>query len=127
MTQALRSEARVLLERLAAEFASLRQPLATYRVQLHKGFTFDDAAGIAGYLSELGVTDLYTSPILQAAPGSTHGYDVVDHTRLNVEIGGNEGYERFAAALGSAGLGHLLDIVPNHMGIGGENALWVEL
>jgi (1->4)-alpha-D-glucan 1-alpha-D-glucosylmutase len=127
MKEALREEARQLLSKLAAEFARLRQPLATYRVQLHKGFTFDDAAAIAGYLQELGITDLYTSPILQAAPGSTHGYDVVDHTHLNREIGGNEGYERFAAALGAAELGHLLDIVPNHMGIGGQNSLWVEL
>ena len=127
MTEALRSEVQKLLERLAAEFANLRQPLATYRVQLHKGFTFDDAAAIAAYLRELGITDFYTSPILQAAPGSTHGYDVVDHTRLNVEIGGDEGYERFSAALGAAHLGHLLDIVPNHMGIGSQNALWVDL
>jgi (1->4)-alpha-D-glucan 1-alpha-D-glucosylmutase len=127
MTEAPRSEALQLLDRLAAELAKLRQPLATYRVQLHKGFTFDDAAAIAEYLRELGVTDLYTSPILQAAPGSTHGYDVVDHTHLNVEIGGDEGYERFSAALGKASLGHLLDIVPNHMGIGGQNALWVDL
>jgi (1->4)-alpha-D-glucan 1-alpha-D-glucosylmutase len=124
---ALREEARELLARVAEEVSKLRQPLATYRVQLHKGFTFDDAAAIAGYLAELGISDLYTSPILQAAPGSTHGYDVVDHTRLNVEIGGAEGYERFATALGDAGLGHLLDIVPNHMGIGGQNALWVDL
>jgi (1->4)-alpha-D-glucan 1-alpha-D-glucosylmutase len=120
-------DAQRLLERLAAEFANLRQPLATYRVQLHKGFTFDDAAAIAGYLQELGITDLYTSPILQAAPGSTHGYDVVDHTHLNVEIGGDEGYERFSSALGAAHLGHLLDIVPNHMGIGAQNGLWVDL
>src|SRR3954468_22195388 len=127
MTEDGREEARQLLGRLAEELANLRQPLATYRVQLHQGFDFDAAAAIAGYLAELGITDLYTSPILQAAPGSTHGYDVVDHTRLNLEIGGAEGYERFAGALREAGLGHLLDIVPNHMGIGGQNAQWVDL
>ena len=127
MNDDLRGEARSLLSRLGEEFAQLRYPLATYRVQLHKGFRFDDAAAIAGYLAELGITDLYTSPILQAAPGSTHGYDVVDHSRLNEEIGGAEGYERFAAALRDAGLGHLLDIVPNHMGVGSWNAQWMDL
>jgi (1->4)-alpha-D-glucan 1-alpha-D-glucosylmutase len=98
---------------------------ATYRVQLHAGFTFDDAAAIAGYLAALGVSHLYTSPILQAAPGSTHGYDVVDHRRINAELGGEAGYERLLAALHAHGLGHVLDIVPNHMAIAGRaNAWW---
>ena len=65
-----------------------RVPRATYRVQLHAGFTLDDAAAIVPYLAELGVSHLYTSPVLQAAPGSTHGYDVVDHSRVSAELGG---------------------------------------
>ncbi|HTO98656.1 MAG TPA: hypothetical protein VMK66_16515, partial [Myxococcales bacterium] len=74
-----REGARRLLGEVARELAAARQPLATYRVQLHQAFGFDAAAGIARYLSELGISDLYTSPILQAAPGSAHGYDVIDH------------------------------------------------
>jgi (1->4)-alpha-D-glucan 1-alpha-D-glucosylmutase len=120
----LREEARRLLEKVTAELAQARRPLATYRVQLHKGFDFDDAAAITGYLSELGISDFYTSPYLRAAPGSMHGYDVLDHQQLNPELGGAEGHERFIAAVQAQGLGHLLDIVPNHMGIGSGNALW---
>src|SRR5229473_5116314 len=120
-------EARRLRDEVAAELAADRQPAATYRVQLHKDFSFEAAAGIARYLAELGITDLYTSPILQAAPGSMHGYDVIDHGRISVELGGEEGYARFSAALRGAGLGHVLDIVPNHMGLGSGNALWLDL
>src|SRR4051795_8702264 len=101
-----------------------REPAATYRVQLHAGFTFDDAAAQAQYLSELGVSHLYCSPYLQAAPGSTHGYDVVDHSRVNVELGGDRGHAVLCRALGDAGLGQVLDIVPNHMAITPENAWW---
>src|SRR5450432_4578708 len=82
-----------------------RQRAATYRVQLHAGFTFDDAAAIAGYLADLGVSHLYCSPYLQAARGSTHGYDVVDHGRLNHELGGADGYRRLVGRLDGAGLG----------------------
>ena len=100
-------------------------PRATYRVQLHAGFTFDDAAGIVDYLADLGISHLYCSPFLQAAPGSTHGYDVVDHHRLNAELGGEEAYERLCAALDARGMSQLVDIVPNHMAITGrENAWW---
>ncbi|HEV2239436.1 MAG TPA: alpha-amylase family glycosyl hydrolase, partial [Streptosporangiaceae bacterium] len=99
--------------------------VATYRVQLHAGFTFDDAAAIADYLAELGVSHLYCSPYLQAAAGSTHGYDVVDHGRLNAELGGAEGHRRLAERLAGAGLGQVLDIVPNHMALAGRaNAWW---
>ena len=97
---------------------------ATYRVQLHKGFTFDDAAAIAGYLKDLGVSHLYCSPYLQAAPGSTHGYDVTDHSRLNAELGGRAGHRRLVTSLAGAGLRQLLDIVPNHMALGKTNAWW---
>ncbi len=100
-------------------------PRATYRLQLRPGFGFQEAAGIADYLARLGVSHLYSSPYLQAAPGSTHGYDVVDHRRVNRELGGEEGHARFCEALGTAGLGQLLDLVPNHMAITGpENEWW---
>jgi (1->4)-alpha-D-glucan 1-alpha-D-glucosylmutase len=99
-------------------------PTATYRLQLHKGFTFDDAAAIADYLWALGVSHVYSSPYLQAAPGSMHGYDVVDHQRVNEELGGAEAHARFHNALGENGLGQVLDIVPNHMALGRENRYW---
>src|SRR5437763_3167775 len=100
-------------------------PRATYRVQLHAGFTFDDAAAIVDYLADLGISHLYCSPFLQAAPGSTHGYDVVDHHRLNPELGGEEAYARLCTALASRGMSQVVDIVPNHMAISGrENAWW---
>jgi (1->4)-alpha-D-glucan 1-alpha-D-glucosylmutase len=103
-------------------------PSATYRIQLHRGFSFDDAAAVSGYLAELGVTHVYCSPYLQAARGSTHGYDVIDHTRPNVELGGEEGFRRFAAALKAAGLGQVLDVVPNHMAIStAENWWWADV
>ena len=101
-----------------------RVPSSTYRLQLHKGFTFDDAAAIVDYLCDLGISHVYTSPYLQAAPGSAHGYDVVDHQRVNMELGGAEGHERFCKRLGEAGLGQVLDIVPNHMSLGKENRYW---
>ncbi len=98
---------------------------ATYRVQLHAGFTFDHVAEIAPYLRDLGVSHVYCSPYLQAAPGSTHGYDVVDHGVLNRELGGEEAYERMCDALAAAGLSHILDIVPNHVAVGGRaNPKW---
>ncbi len=96
----------------------------TYRVQLHAGFTFDDAAAVAGYLAGLGVSHLYCSPFLQAAPGSTHGYDVVDHGRLNEELGGEAGYRRLVAASRDEGLAQVLDIVPNHMALAGRANRW---
>jgi (1->4)-alpha-D-glucan 1-alpha-D-glucosylmutase len=99
-------------------------PRATYRVQLWHGFGFDQAAAIAGYLRDLGVSHLYASPYLQAAEGSTHGYDVVDPTHVNRELGGPEGHARMCAALGDAGLGQVLDVVPNHMAITGRENIW---
>ncbi|HWT85220.1 MAG TPA: alpha-amylase family glycosyl hydrolase, partial [Myxococcales bacterium] len=123
----VREQARRLLDEVAGELAAARQPVASYRLQLHKGFPFDAAAAVLPYLADLGVTDLYTSPILQAAAGSMHGYDVIDHGSFNVELGGEEGYERLASALREVGLGHVLDIVPNHMGLGAGNALWMDL
>ena len=100
-------------------------PLSTYRLQLHPGFGFDDAAAVAGYLADLGVSHAYLSPVLQAAPGSTHGYDVVDPTRPSDDLGGVAGHARMVAALRDAALGQVLDIVPNHMAITGpENRWW---
>ena len=101
-----------------------RTPSSTYRLQLHRGFTFDDAIKVANYLQILGVSHVYCSPYLQAAPGSMHGYDVVDHQKVNEELGGEEGHKRFCQRLGELGLGQVLDIVPNHMALGVQNRYW---
>jgi (1->4)-alpha-D-glucan 1-alpha-D-glucosylmutase len=101
-----------------------RIPSSTYRLQLHKNFTFDDAAAVAVYLHQLGVSHVYSSPYLQAAPGSMHGYDVVDHRRVNEELGGAPAHQRFCERLREVGLGQVLDIVPNHMSLARENQYW---
>ncbi len=101
-----------------------RVPLSTYRLQLHAGFTFDDAARTATYLRSLGVSHIYSAPILQAVRGSQHGYNVVDHLSVNEELGGEEGHRRFCERLGSLGMGLVLDIVPNHMATVPENRYW---
>ncbi|CAG7574434.1 (1-_4)-alpha-D-glucan 1-alpha-D-glucosylmutase [Barrientosiimonas humi] len=88
---------------------------STYRLQLHGEFTFDDAARQVPYLADLGVTHLYLSPILQAVPGSQHGYDVVDHSRVSDELGGEDGFRRLVAAAHEHDLGVVVDVVPNHM------------
>lgn len=102
------------------------RPLSTYRLQIRAGFTLDDAAELTGYLSELGASWAYLSPLLAAVPGSDHGYDVVDHSHIDESRGGEEGLERFAAAARAAGLGILIDIVPNHVGVAvpRENPWW---
>ena len=98
---------------------------ATYRIQLHRGFAFDDAAAITDYLAELGISHVYCSPCLQAAHGSTHGYDVVNPQQVNQELGGSTAHARLCAAIAEVGLKQVLDIVPNHMAIGGrENPWW---
>jgi len=99
-------------------------PVATYRIQLRPGFGFDRAAELAGYLKELGVSHVFTSPYLQAAEGSTHGYDVVDPTRVNRELGGEQAHERMCRTFQHAGLGHMIDMVPNHMAIAGRQNPW---
>ncbi|KFG69011.1 malto-oligosyltrehalose synthase [Microvirga sp. BSC39] len=99
-------------------------PRATYRLQFHKDFTFDDAVKIVPYLAKLGISHVYSSPIQAAAPGSTHGYDIVDHSVINPELGGEEGFHRFSETLKEHGLKLVLDIVPNHMGIGGQSNGW---
>ena len=100
---------------------------ATYRLQLHKDFTFDDARALVPYLERLGVTHVYSSPILEARPGSTHGYDVANPTTANPELGGEEARVKWAHAIADAGLGLLLDIVPNHMGTGSANPFWEDV
>jgi (1->4)-alpha-D-glucan 1-alpha-D-glucosylmutase len=102
----------------------MRQPRATYRLQLHEGFTLVDAVEAVPYLAELGVSHLYLSPILTAAAGSTHGYDVVDPESINPELGGADAFAKLVAAAQAAGLGILLDIVPNHMSIAGKDNRW---
>ena len=105
-----------------------RIPRATYRVQLHAGFPFAAAAALAGYLEALGISDLYASPIFRARPGSLHGYDLVDHGEISPELGGEAGLDVLSAALGEHGLGLILDLVPNHVGVGGsDNAWWMEV
>jgi len=106
----------------------VRVPLATYRVQLNGELPFAEVTKILPYLAELGVSDLYASPVLQARVGSTHGYDVVDHGRVNSELGGKRKLEQLARVARKHGMGFLLDIVPNHMCVAGsENAWWMDL
>lgn len=104
----------------------MRHPLSTYRLQIRESFTLDQAAEVTDYLRDLGVSWAYLSPILEATPGSDHGYDVVDVTRVDPARGGAVGLDRFAAAARAEGLGILIDIVPNHMGVSEPrtNAWW---
>jgi len=103
-------------------------PRATYRLQLHRDFDFEAATRIVPYLAELGVSHVYCSPYLRARPGSTHGYDIIDHNTLNPEIGDREAFERFVAELKRHGMGQIFDMVPNHMGImGADNAWWLDV
>ncbi|HLL89881.1 MAG TPA: malto-oligosyltrehalose synthase, partial [Tepidisphaeraceae bacterium] len=99
-------------------------PGSTYRVQFHKGFTFRDAAAAVPYLAALGVTHLYASPYLKATPGSTHGYDVIDHCQLNPELGTQADFDALLAALRTHGLSHVLDTVPNHVGVATNDNKW---
>jgi (1->4)-alpha-D-glucan 1-alpha-D-glucosylmutase len=103
-------------------------PRATYRVQLNKSFTFKEATAIIPYLATLGISHVYCSPYFKARSGSVHGYDVVDHNQLNPEIGDREDFESFVTALRAHNMGHILDIVPNHVGImGADNAWWMDV
>ena len=102
----------------------VRVPLSTYRLQLNHRFTFRDAADLVPYLADLGISDLYASPYLQARPGSLHGYDITNHEALNPEIGTEDDHAHMAARLRENGMGHLLDIVPNHMGVAGGASPW---
>jgi (1->4)-alpha-D-glucan 1-alpha-D-glucosylmutase len=104
-------------------------PAGTYRLQVTADFTLDDAASVAGYLADLGVTHAYSSPLLRSAAGSTHGYDTVDHAHIDEPRGGRAGLDRFVSALHEHGLGLVLDLVPNHMGVSdpAESGWWWDL
>ncbi len=115
------------LDGLARSEGGVRVPRATYRLQFHAGFTFADAEAALPAIAGLGVSHVYASPIQLARPGSTHGYDVADPARINPELGGEEGFLRFCEALQRHGLGLIVDIVPNHMGIGPANPWWMSL
>jgi (1->4)-alpha-D-glucan 1-alpha-D-glucosylmutase len=103
-------------------------PRATYRLQLTADFDFDAAAATVPYLKDLGISHVYASPFTKARKGSTHGYDVVDHTKLNPELGGEAGFERLSAALRQYDLGLILDFVPNHVGVHyADNPWWLDM
>ena len=106
----------------------MKQLSATARLQFHKDFTLDDATALVPYFDKLGISHLYASPLLKARAGSMHGYDIVDHNAINPELGGESALQRLVAALRARQMGLILDIVPNHMGVGGnDNAWWMDV
>ncbi len=108
--------------------AAGRIPVSTYRVQFNREFTFADAQSLVPYWHALGITDCYASSYLKAVPGSMHGYDLIDPTTLNPEVGSEETYQAFVQTLNSHQMGQILDVVPNHMGIGDSvNAWWLDV
>ncbi len=107
---------------------NVRPLTATARLQFHKDFPLDRATGLVPYFARLGISHLYASPIFKARSGSTHGYDIVDHTQINPELGGEAALRRLVEALRAHDMGLILDIVPNHMGVGGaDNAWWLDV
>ena len=115
------------LDRLRQQHRSSR-PLSTYRLQFHREFRFEDARRLVPYLQALGVSHCYSSPILMARAGSMHGYDIVEHNRINPELGTEQEFRSFIGELHRAGMGLVLDIVPNHMGVGhGTNPWWQDV
>lgn len=102
-------------------------PRATLRLQFHRGFTFADARPLVRYFAHLGISHVYSSPILTARPGSMHGYDVIDPDRINPELGGEDGFREFVDELRRHELGLILDIVPNHMAVGAGNRRWMDV
>jgi (1->4)-alpha-D-glucan 1-alpha-D-glucosylmutase len=125
MDKPMKGELEVKLTDLIEEVVSARKiPRATYRLQFNRAFTFLDAAELSPYLLDLGISDCYASPILMARPESDHGYDVCDHGRLNPTIGSEEDFELFSTILKASDMGLILDVVPNHMGIGHESNNW---
>lgn len=105
----------------------MRIPVSTYRLQFNRDFGFADAIEIVDYLYDLGITDLYASPILKARSGSTHGYDVIDPTQLNPELGTLQEFNQLIDALQAKGMGLVLDIVPNHMAASLDNPWWFDV
>jgi (1->4)-alpha-D-glucan 1-alpha-D-glucosylmutase len=133
LAEALREERGGALATIAqAAPMALKSPLsiprATYRLQFNRDFSFAQATTLVDYLARLGVSHCYASPFLKARPGSLHGYDIVDHSALNPEIGTEEDFDAFVAALHAAGMGQILDTVPNHMAVmGSDNAWWLDV
>lgn len=104
--------------------AEARAPVSTYRIQFHHEFDFAAAERILAYIEKLGIGDVYCSPLFEARPGSLHGYDIIRHDRFSPELGGLKGFNSFSAALEQRSMGLLLDLVPNHMGVGNQAAWW---
>src|SRR5512138_711409 len=104
------------------------RPLSTYRLQFHSKFRFENALELVPYLQALGISHCYASPILKARAGSKHGYDITDHNSINPEIGTEEELHRLVSELKSARMSMVLDMVPNHMGVGeGDNPWWQDV
>src|ERR1700757_2254099 len=115
------------VEDLAAEKRT-HTPLSTYRLQFNSTFRFEDARKLVPYLAALGISHCYASPILKARSGSVHGYDIIDHTQLNPEIGTEDEFRQLVAELKAHGMALLVDTVPNHMGVGhGDNPWWQDV
>ncbi|MFO0910269.1 MAG: malto-oligosyltrehalose synthase [Isosphaeraceae bacterium] len=114
-------------EKAACESSPPRRPVSTYRLQLHAGLTLRDVERVVDYLARLGISDLYLSPYLAARKGSTHGYDVIDHGRINPEVGDESDHQRLLEHLAKRGMGRVLDIVPNHMGFSPTNLYMVDV
>ena len=105
----------------------MRIPVATYRFQFHKGFTFNNARELLPYLHELGISDVYASPIFLAGPESTHGYDICGFDQINPNLGSLDDFNAFAAEIRNLGMGLLVDMVPNHMGSHATNRWWIDV
>jgi (1->4)-alpha-D-glucan 1-alpha-D-glucosylmutase len=117
-----------ILDAVAQRLAASRLPEATYRLQVNHTFTFRDAQALVDYLAALGISDCYLSPCVKACPGTMHGYDIVDHNSFNLEIGSEADYNALTAALQAHGMGQVLDVVPNHMGVASDdNAWWMDV
>jgi len=117
-----------LWDRVSARIKQQPFPAATYRLQFNAGFTFRDATRIIPGLAWLGITHIYASPYLKACAGSPHGYNIVDHAHLNPELGTESDYDEFVNALSTHGMRQILDFVPNHMGVdGNDNAWWMDV
>jgi (1->4)-alpha-D-glucan 1-alpha-D-glucosylmutase len=122
------AHAQAMAERSVAKGAPRVVPVATYRLQFHRGFRFRDAARLVPYLASLGISHVYASPFLKARPGSTHGYDIVDHNSVNPEIGTERELKQLLKKLKTHGMGMVLDLVPNHMGVlHADNAWWLDV
>ena len=117
-------EIKPLLEEILTEISHERLPESTYRWQFHSEFRFEQATALVPYLAELGITDCYASPYLRARPGSQHGYDIVDHSQINPEVGSESDFAVFCLALKRHGLGQIIDVVPNHMAVVGNDNQW---